>query len=189
LNSEGPVFESNECIDGISKIISRGAIRRIGKPRYDICDSPPCKSFKAKHNFSCVLRPNLGCDTKIGKFFTTATVRPNFTSTITQGLILNGEGRGAHHGKFTIVGRDGLRASGILGGITNAGTHQTPPSNCEPCFVKGHMEGRLTGKITKGSLNWGRIFASYMVLFEASTEFKDTPAKGSLEGVIVRDCA
>lgn len=50
------------------------------------------------------------------------------------------------------------------------------------------MEGRLTGKITKGSLNWGRIFASYMIIFEASPEFKDTRAKGSLEGVIVRDC-
>lgn len=143
LSSEGPVFESNECIDGISKIISRGEIRRIGKPRYDTCDSPPCKSFKAKHNFACVLRINLGCDTKIGKLFTTGSTRPNFLSpAITQGLILNGEGRGAHHGKFTIVGRDGLRASGLLGGITNAGTHQTSPSNCEPCFVKGH--GRKT---------------------------------------------
>jgi hypothetical protein len=55
--------------------------------------------------------------------------RPNFTSTIIHELILNGEGRGAYHGKFTIVGRDGLRASGLLGGITNAGTHQTPPED------------------------------------------------------------
>jgi hypothetical protein len=188
LSSDGPVFESKECIDEISKIISRGAIKRVGEPRYDVCGSPPCQTFKAKHNFACVLRINLECDSKIGKLFTDGLTRPNFTSEITQGLIMNGEGRGAHHGKYTIVGRDGLRATGILGGTTNTGTHQTLPSDCESCNVKGHMEGRLTGKITKGPLIWGRIFASYMILFEPSTEFNDTMAKGTLEGIIVRDC-
>lgn len=188
LSSEGPVFKSKECIDEISKIISRGALRRIGKPRFDVCRTPKCQTLKVKHNFSCVLRRNLPCDSKIGNLFTWRFTRPNFTSEITQGLILNGEGRGAHHGKFTLVGLDGLIATGLLGGVTNAGTHQVPPSDCESCRVTGHMEGRLTGKIRKGSLNWGRIFASYLIQFEPSTEFDTTPTKGRVEGIIVRDC-
>ena len=187
--NDGPVFESKECFDEISKIISRGAIKRIGEPRYDSCEYPACKSFKVKHNFACVLRSNLECDSKVGKLFTDRFTRPNFTSEIIQGLILNGEGRGVHQGKFTIGGSDGLIAAGTLGGITNAGTHQTAPIDCESCKVKGHMEGRLAGNITKGSLNWGRIFASYMIIFEHSIDFRDTMAKGTLEGIIVRDCS
>jgi hypothetical protein len=50
------------------------------------------------------------------------------------------------------------------------------------------MEGRLVGNITKGPLSGGRIFASYMIIFEHSTEFIDTVALGHVEGIVVRDC-
>lgn len=190
-SDNGPVFESKECIAEISKIIVRGQIRRIGEPKYDICDSPSCRSFKAKHNFSCILRTNEGCDSKLAKILDgldEPTSRPNFTSEITHGLILNGEGRGAHSGKFHIVGSEDTNVTGILTGITNAGTHHTFSNECETCNVKGHMEGRLVGKITKGSLVGSRIFASYMIRFEHSPEFNDTIAAGTLEGIIVSDC-
>ena len=42
------------------------------------------------------------------------------TSEIVHGLIINGEGRGAHHGKFRIGGSKDIEVVGILGGITNA---------------------------------------------------------------------
>ena len=50
------------------------------------------------------------------------------------------------------------------------------------------MEGRLVGEITKGPLEGGRIFSSYMIFFEHSIEFNDTVALGNLEGIIVREC-
>lgn len=61
-------------------------------------------------------------------------------------------------------------------------------SECESCNIKGHMEGRLVGDIKKGPLKGARIFASYMIFFEHSTEFTDTIANGELEGIIVSDC-
>ena len=194
LDDGGPVFESKECIAELSKRIVRGQIRRIGEPKYDVCDSPPCRSFKVKHNFSCILRTNEECDSKSSKILDGAdedehSSQPNFTSEITHGLILNGEGRGSHYGKFNIFGSEGTNVTGILAGITNAGTHHTFSNECETCNVKGHMEGRLIGKITKGPLIGSRIFASYMIRFEHSPEFNDTLAGGTLEGVIVSDCA
>lgn len=183
MSSEGPVFESNECIDAISKRMHHGQIKRAGKPRRDECSDPSCKSFKVKHNFTCVLKTNEECDSNIA-----TVLNGRLTSRIIHGLILDGQGRGAHHGKFEIAGTKQTRVDGILGGITNAGTHHRPFSNAEPCNVKGHMEGRLVGKITRGTLNGGRIFASYVIRFKHSKEFTDTSGQGELEGIIVRDC-
>ena len=183
MNSEGPVFETKECISEISKKMVNGRMRRRGKPRSDECDSPPCKSFKVRHNFECRLKTNPECDSEIAKILNGRLV----SSKLIHGLILDGHGRGAHHGDFLIVGAQGTEVKGILGGTTNAGTHHGT-SDCEPCNVKGHMEGRLVGNVTKGPLKGSRIFASYMIFFEHSTEFTDTIANGELEGIIVRDC-
>jgi hypothetical protein len=183
LSSEGPDFESNECIDAISKRMHQGRIKRMDKPRRDVCGDPSCSSFKVKHNFACVLKTNEECDSNIA-----FVLNGRFTSRIINGLILDGQGRGAHHGKFEIAGTKLTRVDGILGGITNAGTHHRPFSNAEPCNVKGHMEGRLVGKITRGTLKGGRIYASYVIRFNHSKEFTDTTGQGELEGIIVRDC-
>jgi hypothetical protein len=93
LSSEGPVFESKECISAISKRMYCGQIRRIGAPRIDAYDSPRCRSFKARHNITCLLKTNKDCDSGIAEI-----LNGRLTSTITHGLIFNGEGRRAHHG-------------------------------------------------------------------------------------------
>jgi hypothetical protein len=59
------VYESKECIDEISKIMTNGQIKRIGKPRTDECGSPPCRSFKVKHNFHTILKTYSECDSNI----------------------------------------------------------------------------------------------------------------------------
>lgn len=182
MSSEGPTLESRECIFELSKKMTNGQMRRIGEPRLYTCDSPSCKSFKVEHNFTCILKTNKECDSK-----TAAIIDGRLTSEIIHGLITNGQGRGAHHAKFLINGSKDLEVVGILAGITNAGTHHGT-ADCEPCDVKGHMEGRLVGSIKKGPLLGSRIFASYMIFFEHSPEFTDTIANGELEGIIVSDC-
>lgn len=160
-----------------------GRLKRIGKPRSDECDSPTCKSFKVKHNFECTLRTNQECDSA-----TARVLNGRLTSSkLIHGLILDGQGRGAHHGNFAIVNTQGTQVIGILAGITNAGTHHGT-SECESCNIKGHMEGRLVGSVKRGPLKGSRIFASYMIFFEHSPEFTDTIANGELEGILVRDC-
>jgi hypothetical protein len=182
LSSDGPILGSRECIFELSKKMTNGQMRRIGEPRSYTCDSPSCKSFKGEHNFFCILKTNKECDSKMATI-----VDGTLTSEIVHGLIINGEGRGAHHGKFRIGGSKDIEVVGILGGITNAGTHHGT-KDCEPCDIKGHMEGRLVGNIEKGPLIGSRIIASYMIFFEHSPEFTDTIANGELEGIIVSDC-
>jgi hypothetical protein len=165
--------------------MTEGQIKRIGEPRIDVCNPLSCKSFKVRHNYRSILKANKECDSELANIFD-----GELTANITHGLTLNGEGRGAHHGKFTLVaGPSGSNhLVGFLSGVTNAGTHHPPLSNCESCDITGHMEGRLVGEITKGIMIGARIFASYAILFNASKEFTDTIADGELEGVIVRHC-
>lgn len=155
MSSEGPTFESRECIFELSKKMTNGQMRRIGEPRLYTCDSPACKTFKVEHNFTCILKTNKECDSK-----TAAIIDGRLTSEIIHGLIKNGEGRGTHHGKFRIAGSKGIEVTGMLAGITNAGTHHGT-SNCEPCNVKGHMEGRLVGNIKKGTLTGSNLCFIY----------------------------
>lgn len=184
MSSEGPVFKLKECIDEVSKQMTNAGLRRVGEPKLDKCGSPACISFKVIHNFHTILK-SWECDSETAKILNGELTCPE----LIHGLKLNGGGRGAHHGKILINGDKGTIVEGIMAGTTNTGTHHTiKGSDCEPCDQKGHMEGRLIANITKGPLAGGRIFASYMIFFEYSTEFKDTVALGNLEGVIVRDC-
>ena len=81
------------------------------------------------------------------------------------------------HGRIIINRDSDTIVEGIMAGTTNAGTHHTVNgSGCESSDEKGHMDGRLIANITKGPLVGGRIFASYMIFFEHSIEFKDTVA-------------
>lgn len=183
MSSEGPVFEANECIYEISKKMVFGRMIRVGKPRSDICDSLSCKSFKVRHRFECRLRTNQECDSKVAKVLNGRLISPK----LIHGLVLDGQGRGAHHGNFLLTGAQGTEVIGALSGITNAGTHHGN-SDCESCNVKGHMEGRLEGNVKRGPLKGSRIFAAYMIFFEHSTEFTDTIVNGELEGILVHEC-
>ena len=160
-----------------------GRLKRMGKPRFDECDTPSCKSFKVRHNFECRLRPNEDCDSEMAKSLNGRLI----STKLIHGLILDGHGRGAHHGDFILSGAQGTQVKGTLSGITNAGPHHGA-SKCESCNEKGHIEGRLVGDVNRGPLKGSRIFASYMIFFEHSTEFTDTIANGELEGIIVREC-
>ena len=136
--------------------------------REDKCEKLDCISFKTRHRLDFQLSSHTPCDSNKAKVFDGKLV-----ATIVHGLIENGEGRGAHHGKFRLTGVSGILVRGQLWGITNAGTHHDAVGDCEPCDRKGHMEGRFAGEVYEGekSLIDCRVFGSYAIIFDHSSGF------------------
>ena len=77
---------------------------------------------------------------------------------------------------------------GRMKGITNAGTHRKPLDACEQCDQRGHMEGRLDGKIVRGKLKGCRISASYVINYDPGAAGQDTSVIGTIEGVAICPC-
>jgi hypothetical protein len=157
----------------------------LARANEEKCEKLDCISFKTYHQLEVELSSHAPCDSKKGE-----VLNGSLIARIIHGFINNGEGRGAHHGKFQLSSISGTIVRGQLWGITNAGTHRKPISDCESCDLKGHMEGRLAGEIQEGdkSLTDCRVFGSYMIKFDPSAGFINTPMTGTLEGVIVCEC-
>jgi hypothetical protein len=183
LSLDGPQFGINECLYELSKNL-KGRIT-LTQSKEEKCDKLRCVSFKTIHKLDVKLYSHQPCDSKNGKL-----LDGRLTAKIIHGLINNGEGRGAHFGRFQLTSVSGNIVRGQLWGITNAGTHHKPISDCEPCDQKGHMEGRLAGEILEGKkpLIDCRVFAAYAINFDHSTGFINTSVTGDLEGVIVCEC-
>jgi hypothetical protein len=186
LNLDGPQFEINECLYELSKSL-KGRITLV-KSKQGKCDKLKlkCVSFKTLHKLDITLSSHQPCDLKNG-----GLLDGTLTAELIHGLINDGEGRGAHYGKFQLISSLGNRVRGQLWGITNTGTHHKPIGDCEPCDQRGHMEGRLAGEIQKDSrtpLFGCRLFGSYAINFDHSTGFIDTSVTGTLEGVIICEC-
>jgi hypothetical protein len=183
LDLDGPQFGINECLYELSKSL-KGKITLLNS-KEEKCDKLKCVSFKTLHKVDVRLSSDQSCDSKNGKL-----LDGRLTAKIIHGLINDGEGRGAHYGKFQLTSISGYIVRGQLWGITNAGTHHKPISDCEPCDQKGHMEGRLAGEIQEGRkpLIECRVFGSYAINFDHSTGFINTSVTGTLEGVIVCEC-
>lgn len=183
MSLDGPQYGINECLYELSKDLKGRII--LGRTNEEKCEKLDCVSFKTCHKLEVELSSHPPCDSKKGKVLDGSLI-----ATIVHGLINNGEGRGAHHGKFQLSSISGTIVRGQLWGTTNAGTHRKPISDCEPCDLKGHMEGRLAGEIQEGEnlLIDCRVFGSYMIKFDHSTGFINTSVTGTLEGVIICEC-
>lgn len=116
MDLDGPQFGINECLYELSKSL-KWKITLV-KSKEDKCDKLKCVSFKTLHKLDLRLSSDQSCDSKNGKF-----LDGRLTAKIIHGLINDGEGRGAHYGKFQLTSVSGNIVSGQLWGITNAGTH------------------------------------------------------------------
>jgi hypothetical protein len=183
MSLDGPQFGINECLYELSKDLKGEIV--LGNAYEEKCRRLDCVSFKTYHKLDVKVLSHSPCDSKKGK-----VLDGRLIAKIIHGLINNGEGRGAHHGRFRISSTTGTIVGGQLWGITNAGTHRKPLSDCELCGLKGHMEGRLAGIIWRGdkSLIDCRVFGSYVIKFDHSTGFIGTSVTGTLEGIIVCEC-
>ena len=132
MSFEGPQFGISECIYPFSKTMS--GKYRILKKEEDRCEEFKCLTLKIMQTLQFSVWSG-ECDSEKAKDFD-----GNLLMRVVQGLINNGEGRGAHHGLFRLDGNSDTYISGYLQGITNAGTHYRPLQDCESCDIIGHME-------------------------------------------------
>lgn len=183
MSLDGPQVGINECLYELSKDL-KGELT-LGQANDEKCERLNCTSFKTTHKLEAELSSHPQCDSKEGK-----VLDGRLIVKIVHGLINNGQGRGAHYGRFQLSSVSGTTVGGQLWGITNACTHREPIIDCEPCDLKGHMEGRLAGVIQQSdeSLIDCRVFGSYVIKFDQSTGFISTAVTGTLEGVIVCEC-
>jgi hypothetical protein len=184
MSCGGPQFGVSECIYPFSKTMS--GKYRILKKEEDKCEEFRCISLKIMQTLEFSVWSHSECDSEKAKDFD-----GNLKMRLIQGLISNGEGRGAHHGLFRLDGNSDRYVSGCLQGITNAGTHHRPLHECESCDIKGHMEGQLNGIIynKKDVRTMDRLLATYALEFKTGLEFQMDGLRGTIEGVIISDCS
>ena len=79
-----------------------------------------------------------------------------------------------------------------MSGMTNEGTHREPAfDGCQKCGDIGVMEGRLCGRLVRASdpaLIGAQVTAMYRFAFEPSEKGGEGSLKGTIEGVVVRNC-
>jgi hypothetical protein len=166
MSFEGPQFGISECIYPFSKTMS--GKYRILKKEEDKCEELKCSSLKIMQTLEFTVLSNPECDSEKAKTFD-GTLRMR----LLQGLINNGEGRGAHQGLFRLDGNSDSYIIGQLRGVTNAGTHHSPLQECESCDIKGHMEGELNGTVynKEDIRTMDRLMATYALEFRTGVEF------------------
>jgi len=176
-------FGIAECVFELSKNMKGKISLYRGVP--GSCDKEDCVTLKTGHKIGIRLISNKSCDSKIGRLLDGL-----LQADVVHALNNNGEGRGAHFGNFKLLTNLGVTVSGSIAGITNGGTHRNPLDDCETCNSMGHMEGRISGRVTKGRqpLIGCRLFGSYVIKFDPSVDFVDSALVGTLEGVIVCEC-
>ena len=182
MSFEGPQFGISECIYPFSKTMS--GKYKILKKEEDKCEEFKCLTLKIMQTLQFTVW-SAECDSEKAK-----NLDGNLIMRLIQGLINNGEGRGAHHGQFRMDGNSDTYVLGYLRGTTNAGTHHRPLHQCESCDIKGHMEGQLNGIVynKKDVRTMDCLLATYALEFTTGVEFQMDRLQGVIEGVIISDC-
>lgn len=80
-----------------------------------------------------------------------------------------------------------------MSGMTNEGTHRKPVFEaCQECGERGVMEGRLCGRLVDAAdprLAGAQVTAAYRFAFDASEDGGRGAFQGTVEGLVVRNCA
>lgn len=132
------VYQDKVCLVPVSKD-TKGELK-VRKEKREKCKKPPCITLKVRYRLNLKLSSHRQCD-KVPR------LNGSFRANLDMATQTDGHGRGFHEGRFQWASAGG-NIEGRMRGITNAGTHRRPPlDDCEPCNVRGHMEGQLEGKI------------------------------------------
>ena len=167
------------CLTPVSKD-TKGELK-VRKQKRDKCKKPLCATLKVRYRLNLKLYSHQQCD-KIPRLDGT------FRANLDMATQTDGHGRGFHEGLFKWASSGG-NVEGRMRGTTNAGTHRRPPlDDCEPCNVRGHMEGQLEGRIVNGPHKGCRVRASYVINYDPGVQGQDTGVWGTLEGVVVCPC-
>ena len=106
MSLDGPQVGINECLYELSKDL-KGELT-LGQANDEKCERLNCTSFKTTHKLEAELSSHPQCDSKEGK-----VLDGRLIVKIVHGLINNGQGRGAHYGRFqlsSVSGTDSRRS-------------------------------------------------------------------------------
>lgn len=155
---------------------------KVAESNEQKCKDPRCLTIKGLIKFESKIQRHRPCDS-IGAAVLDGAMR----GLIAFNYIEDGHRRGYHVGKLEWSG-DGSRLVGQMNGVTNAGTHRPPLTQCERCEEPGHMEGCLEAVVVDGQHKGCRLVATYAIEFDPGSAPQDTAFRGTIEGVLICDC-
>jgi hypothetical protein len=174
------------CLDELSKDV-RGELMILDSEDH-VCRELDCKTLAVEH----LLRVEVSshqCDSELGKQFDGRLTSRDLTTVFVDG---SGMRRGMHTATFSWRTAVGI-VQGRLSGMTNEGTHREPAfRGCQECGERGVMEGRLCGRLVRAAdpaLAGAQVTAAYRFAFEPSDKGGEGSLQGTVEGLVVRNCA
>lgn len=173
------LYKDKFCLVPVSKN-AKGALK-VRAQKKDKCRKPRCTTLKVRYRLDMKLMSHRPCDKMPG-------LDGKFQANLDVATRTDGRGRGVHDGTFKWASRAG-DITGRMRGTTNAGTHRKPPlGRCEPCNVKGRMQGVLDGRIVSGRYKGCRIRASYAMRYDPGRAGQNTAMVATLEGAVLCPC-
>lgn len=174
------------CLDPVSKDLG-GDLVLLDVEKH-VCRELDCRTLTAEH----LLRLRVSshdCDSELGKQFDGTIASRDLTTVFADG---SGLRRGMHTATFVWRTSVGI-VQGRMSGMTNEGTHREPAfKGCQECGEVGVMEGRLCGRLVRATdpaLVGAQVTAAYRLAFEPSEKGGEGGLRGTLEGLVVRNCA
>lgn len=174
------------CLDEVSKDLA-GDLLLLDADRH-VCRELDCKTLTAEHLLRLAVASH-ACDSELGKRFDGSISSRDLTTVFTDG---SGLRRGMHTATFVWRTSVGI-VQGRMSGMTNEGTHREPAfKGCQECREVGVMEGRLCGRLVRAAdprLVGAQVTAAYRFAFDANEKGGEGAVRGTLEGLVVRNCA
>ena len=174
------------CLDEVSKDV-KGELIVLEADGHE-CRELDCKTLTVEH----LLRAELSshdCDSELGKKFDGRLTSRDLTTVFVDG---SGMRRGMHTATFDWRTPIGI-VQGRMSGMTNEGTHREPAFKaCQRCGDRGVMEGRLCGRLVRAAdpaLVGAQVTAAYRLAFDPTEKGGEGALVGTLEGLVVRNCA
>ena len=174
------------CLDELSKDVKGNLM--IVEAEVHECRQLDCKTLTVEHVLEGEVSSHL-CDSGLGKQFDGRITSRDLTSVFVDG---SGMRRGMHTGTFAWQTAAGI-VQGRMSGMTNEGTHREPAfEGCQKCGDLGVMEGRLCGRLVDAAdpgLARAQVTAAYRFAFGADDKGGEGRLQGTIEGLVVRNCA
>lgn len=174
------------CLDELSKNVEGELVIIDSRPRE--CPELDCRTLTVEHLLLVEAKTH-SCDSALGKRFDGKLRSRDLTTVFVNG---SGNRRGMHTGTFVWHTSAGT-VQGRMSGMTNEGTHREPAfRRCQHCDDRGVMEGRLCGRLVEAAdpaLVGAQVTAAYRFAFDAGEEGGRGALRGTIEGLLVRNCA
>jgi hypothetical protein len=174
------------CLDELSKNVEGELVIIESQPHE--CRELDCKTLTVEHLLLVEAKTH-ACDSGLGKRFDGRVTSRDLTTVFVNG---SGTRRGMHTGTFIWHTAAGT-VQGRMSGMTNEGTHREPVfRRCQRCDDRGVMEGRLCGRLVEAAdpaLVGAQVTAAYRFAFDAGEAGGQGALQGTIEGLVVRNCA